>query len=93
MSKHTPGPWVIGALESGQAAIDGVGGDVTGWISIDDANHIVRCVNAHADMLEALESAIGNASITDIDDEVVWVISDRVMETIRAAIKKARGQS
>jgi len=38
MTKHTPGPWTIGALESGQAAVDGANGEeVTGFISPADA--------------------------------------------------------
>jgi hypothetical protein len=41
MTKHTPGPWKIGALESGQAAVDGAdGSEVTGFISIPDAHLI-----------------------------------------------------
>ncbi len=56
-TKHTPGPWKIGALESGQAAVDGAdGSEVTGFISIPDA-HLIA---AAPDLLEALEDMLGH---------------------------------
>lgn len=37
-SKTTPGPWRIGAYESGRMAVDGANGEeVTGWIAPEDA--------------------------------------------------------
>ena len=48
-SKHTPEPWHIGAMESGQVAIDAANGsEITGWLDPDDARRIVACVNACA---------------------------------------------
>jgi len=82
MSKHTPGPWRIGALESGQAAVDGASGaEVTGWVSIPDA-HLIA---AAPDLLAALERLFRWGS---------WPSEEHKqdMESARAAIKKARGE-
>jgi hypothetical protein len=77
MSKHTPGPWRIGALESGQAAVDGASGaEVTGWVSIPDA-HLIA---AAPDMLAALELLLPYLEDCRMDSEA------------RAAIAKAKGQ-
>lgn len=52
MSKHTPGPWVIGAIESGMMAVDGANGEeVTGFVSPADA----RLIAAAPDLLQALK--------------------------------------
>lgn len=59
-SKHTPGPWHIGAMESGQAAIDAANGsEVTGWLDPDDARRIVACVNACAGLDTEYLEAVG----------------------------------
>jgi hypothetical protein len=40
-TKFTPGPWKIGAYESGRMAVDGANGEeVTGYIDIEDAHLI-----------------------------------------------------
>lgn len=51
-AKHTPGPWVIGAIESGQFAVDGADGqDVTGWLNSEaDA----RLISAAPELLDVL---------------------------------------
>jgi hypothetical protein len=82
MSKHTPGPWRIGALESGQAAVDGVGGDVTGWVSIPDA-HLIAAAPDLWDALETLERLSGSSMATD----------DPARVAARAVLKRARGES
>ena len=51
MSDFTPGPWLIGAIESGMVAIDGANGEqVTGFVSPEDG----RLIAAAPDLLEAL---------------------------------------
>jgi hypothetical protein len=80
-TKHTPGPWRIGALESGQAAVDSASGaEVTGWVSIPDA----RLIAAAPDMLEALEELC-------LTFEAI-VGGELITAKARAAIKKARGE-
>ncbi len=77
MSKHTPGPWKIGALESGQAAVDGAdGSEVTGFISIPDA-HLIA---AAPDLLAVLV------------DLLPYLEDCRMADGAHAAIAKARGQ-
>lgn len=55
--EHSKTPWKIGAMESGQAAIDSAdGNEVTGFIDMEDARRILACVNACAGILtEKLE--------------------------------------
>jgi hypothetical protein len=49
--KHTPGPWKIGAYESGQMAVDGANGEeVTGFVDPEDA----RLIAAAPELLDAL---------------------------------------
>ena len=53
-TKFTPGPWKIGAYESGRMAVDGANGEeVTGYIDIEDAH----LISAAPDMYEELECA------------------------------------
>lgn len=47
----------IGAIESGQVALDDEDGEVTGWIDPKKAAHIVHCVNVHEQLVAALEEA------------------------------------
>jgi hypothetical protein len=80
----SPGPWRIGALESGQAAVDSASGaEVTGWVSIPDA----RLISAAPDMLSALE-AIAPMLPHGVDNDPQWAAA---INAVRAAIKKARG--
>lgn len=74
-------PWKIGAMESGRVAIDDAQGrEVTGWIEPEDAERILKAVNAHDDLLMALECLLemGHAKAGDL---------------ARAAIAKARGEA
>jgi hypothetical protein len=88
MSKHTPEPWKIGALESGQAAVDGAdGSEVTGFVSIPDA-HLIA---AAPDMLAALEAILPmlpQSLTTATWGDPSWTDAIRRVES---AIKKARG--
>ena len=54
-TKFTPGPWKIGAYESGRMAVDGANGkEVTGYIDIEDAH----LISAAPDMYAELEAAM-----------------------------------
>lgn len=57
---HSKTPWRIGAMESGQAAIDSADGkEVTGFIDMEDARRILACVNACRGIItEALEHRV-----------------------------------
>ena len=56
MSDFTPGPWRIGAIESGMVAIDGANGEeVTGFVFPEDG----RLIAAAPDLLEALKDMTG----------------------------------
>jgi hypothetical protein len=82
-TKHTPGPWKIGALESGQAAVDGAdGSEVTGFVSIPDASLIA----AAPDLLDALEEyhRVANA--------VPYAQWTPAMHKAQDAIAKAKGK-
>jgi hypothetical protein len=79
MSKHTPGPWKIGALESGQAAVDGAdGSEVTGFVSIPDA----QLIAAAPDLLSACERLV--RCVKHMDEHPAMIAAND-------AIKKARG--
>lgn len=54
-TSHTPGPWA-GPLNTGltKFEIQGGGKKIAVVESLPDAAHIVRCVNAHDDLVAAL---------------------------------------
>ena len=87
MSDFTPGPWRIGAIESGMVAIDGANGEeVTGFVSPEDG----RLIAAAPDLLAALQDvdalwmhhsiAHGDGKISPLHEKVI------------AAIAKATGE-
>ena len=79
MSDFTPGPWRIGAIESGMVAIDGANGEeVTGFVSPEDG-HLIA---AAPDLLDALKRCKF--------DSLNMTLEDR--EFCRAAIAKATGE-
>ena len=91
MTKHTPGPW--------NRAARGVGiwCDASRLIvatakSQADARHIVRCVNAHGDMLAALDTVLF-AVTGDADNNKGNVDRVAVAMLCRAAIAKATGEA
>jgi len=78
-TKFTPGPWKIGAYESGRMAVDGANGEeVTGYIDIEDA-HLIA---AAPDLYNALEEVI---RISDRKHDA-W-------DKAKAALAKARGEA
>jgi hypothetical protein len=95
--KHTPGPWKIGAYESGQMAVDGANGEeVTGFISPEDA-----CLIAAApELLEALRGIIEGTRLDNFDNRnddgmLSWnggYNFTKRIKAARAAIAKATGE-
>ena len=89
MSDFTPGPWRIGAIESGMVAIDGANGEeVTGFVFPEDG----RLIAAAPDLLDALQQySIGftdeSAARAEFGDYEV----DRELKR-RAAIARATGE-
>ena len=58
MSKHTPTPWKVNRLADGHIDIDGIGQNALAHLQTNqeaNAAHIVKCVNAHDALREALE--------------------------------------
>ena len=89
MNKHTPGPWLIGALESGQAAVDGAdGSEVTGFISIPDA----RLITAAPDLLAACEACMTLLVRYENKTIAPEVGTGAAIDAAHAAIAKARGE-
>ena len=87
MSDFTPGPWRIGAIESGMVAIDGANGEeVTGFVFPEDG----RLIAAAPDLFAALQDvdalwmhhsiAHGDGKISPLHEKVI------------AAIAKATGE-
>jgi hypothetical protein len=84
MSKYTPGPWKIGAHESGKMAVDGANGEeVTGFIDPADAILIA----AATDLLKAAQDVLSHKR--GEDDWLILSIHCRALED---AVKKATGE-
>lgn len=85
-SKHTETPWNVHATYR-----DEVWAEDTHICEVHekgDAAHIVRCVNAHDDMLAALEK-VTDKKYADWDEWPSWLIEE-IMEIARAALAKAK---
>ena len=106
-TKHTPGPWIVDPLEPSKAVVSNEVGDF-----IADCNPgfeedvpdeckantamIVRAVNCHAELLEAVETALemadGVADAEQADGRFDAAESVREYEKfLRAIIAKAKG--
>jgi hypothetical protein len=84
--KHTPGPWKIGAYESGQMAVDGANGEeVTGFISPEDA-----CLIAAAP--ELLEALLMMTEGTHADGGQITMPRTGAVRAAFDAIAKATGE-
>jgi len=90
-AEYTPGPWKIGAYESGKMAVDGANGEeLTGFIEPADAILIA----AAPDLLEAAKLALQSAEswIHDqLDGTSLLESALAELEPVRAAIAKATG--
>lgn len=86
--KQTPGPWKIGAIESGRAAVDGAdGSEVTGFISPADAR-LIAAAPELLDVLKGLTAAgfayvHGNGPLRPFESR---------LDDAHAAIAKAEGK-
>lgn len=97
-SQHSPLPWVVGPMGDLIAADGFIVGDT--WVSGHrrDAELIVRCVNVHAELLEALKAitdaceADCGGEITDDcgDDESVGAGPDYDMALTFGMIRRAK---
>jgi len=79
MSNHTPGPWKIGAWESGMLAVDGANDEqVTGFIEPADA----LLIAAAPELLDALKGML------------CWpnTPSPEAVRKAQAALSKATGE-
>ena len=82
-------PWKIGAMESGRVAIDDAQDrQVTGWLEPEDAERILKAVNAHDDLLAALKGML-----QAYDDGVQSDWASPYVRAAHAAIAKARGEA
>jgi len=90
--KHTPTPWTYHDLADGygQERFDVVGSD---GISVADeqgtfdkasADHIVKCVNLHDELVGALKLAV-----TEVSAERFLPDGRRLLDVVREALKKA----
>ena len=91
MSKHTPGPWtVLPGITSGDIITPM--GRVASCVVLTTDAHLIA---AAPDMLEALEAAVacGMVPVSSAEEGGAAKFSEqvRVADTIRNAIKKARG--
>jgi hypothetical protein len=60
-TKHTPTPWRAETNPFGKPFVVGVNFEnviPTGCVGITDAAHIVRCVNAHDELVAALDEMV-----------------------------------
>lgn len=101
-NKHTPTPWRTGIPgtvvadssdgitiggATGQENVDYYGGNLIGEsISKANAEHIVKCVNAYSEMLEAL---VLINKFAQCSDDRFANYSDTINELTKKAIKKA----
>lgn len=87
--KHTPGPWKIGAIESGRYAVDGANDEeVTGWIDEGDALLIAAAPELYAALEEAVDKIKSQLILLKCDGEFI----EREIAKARAALQKARGE-
>lgn len=93
-------PWKIGAMESGRVAIDDAQDrQVTGWLEPEDAERILKAVNAHDDLLAALTQCRAELlAMIDMhnqkdEDDGSWLYDYQTVVEADAAIAKARGEA
>lgn len=94
-AKHAPLPWTFDELPEWGEIYDANGGLIatvneTAEEIKADAEFIVRAVNCHDELLEALQLFLQGATRIDYDENS-WVFVEAV-DAARAAIAKATGE-
>ena len=88
MTSFTPGPWRVGKKYTTDVYAGNMQGiRVAACFDGGDANaaHIVRCVNSHAELLEALQGVQTMANCGQLDE----FIGEPWLKAVTAAIAKA----
>lgn len=95
MSERQPLPWVIQTGADFVYITSSNGGMVTPHVNRANAEHIVRCVNSHDDLLAACKTMLDQFDtnpLLDFDEvEASHVPLARAYGAIRDAIAKAEG--
>ena len=93
MTAHTPTPWRVG--DAGHTVFGPPNGTpspavITTTRGLHPANsaHIVRCVNAHDDLVAALTFITRCAKMKGPVGTTCYIISDAAMDSARAALAK-----
>lgn len=102
--KHTPTPWVeLYRAEYGAVLVGADGRPVcslnSGWAMsprAENVEHIVRCVNAHDELVAALDALVGIRAGTDATHEDAYRamfkgVGAAAWDQARAALARARG--
>jgi len=84
MRSHTPTPWKHVSVKGGWDGVADADGSIVCNLSLnvpENASHIVKCVNAHDDLVEAANAAIAydaaiQARAADNAETGSWVESD-----------------
>lgn len=90
-AKHTPGPWRIGAMESGRYAVDGENGqEVTGWIDSETDAHLIAAAPKLLAMLKKF-IAVMDGCANWPDTSCTQVKLGDIANDARATIAKVEG--
>lgn len=92
-AKHTPGPWQINSIDGGHISkINDNNGEWIATVDVSNAAHIVRCVNAHADLVAALEISTRTLQ-TVLQNDSKNIAAKCCIERNNAIITSARGKA
>lgn len=99
MNAHTPTPWQITGVDgyARRFVSDSKGNQVAFCAPIQptierglaDAAHIVRCVNSHDALVEALRNLLIAEKIYDDDDQRLIACRDAAIDAIKAATEQS----
>lgn len=82
MNKFTPGPWRIGAMESGRYAVDGANGEeVTGFIDKGDAR-LIAAAPLMYDALRAIAELHGGEENMSELESTLYEMATKARETL-----------